>query len=281
MKKDKKQAVPAPGTETQTLWLSIAPGITVIAVVMLVLFAVVFALLWRSGMLPPYLGGIFSPSGSETESPASASAEISLGSNTDRTFSDENFFTPKFTDAAGNKDKIAEILRSIAGYDCYRQIIVVSHGENKSENVTICQNGEKYRVESEGKLVICDGETVYVRTEVNGYLQYETTWSAASGQFRPEDETGLSTLADILAEIEASSVVPEFGYDDSDKVITLDGVRDKTAVRSYGISYETGIVLFESAVTSGGEILYRRYTTSYTIDPEFAADTFAVPQSAE
>lgn len=279
MRKDKKQASPESGAETQTPWLSIAPGITVIAAVMLALFAVVFVLLWRSGMLPSYLGGLFSPSGGKTGLLESTDNEISLGGDAGQSFSGENFYTPDFSDVAGNKDKITELLRSVSPHDCYQQVLAVDYGSDAWEHITVWRDGEKYRVESEGKLVVCDGETVYIRKEVNGFIRYEYTWSAASGQFTPESEAGVSSLEDIIAEIEASSGIPEFSYDDPDKMITLDGVEDEALVRSYGILYETGIVLFESAATAEGDVLYRCYTTSYVLNPEFSADTFVIPQA--
>lgn len=278
IKKNKKQSVPEPGTQTQTPGLSIIPGITVIAMVMLVFFAAVFVLLWRFGMLPSYLGGIFSPSGGKTGLPESAYNEINLGGDADWNFSDENFYTPDFSDVAGDKEKIAEAIRSIAVYDCYRQNIVINYGMHASKNLTICCDGEKYRVESPKKLVVCDGETVYLRLEVNDSFQYEHTWSAASGHFTLKSETELPTVADILAEIEASDHIPDFSYDDVDKVMVLSDIGDETVTRSYGISCETGMVLFGLATKAGGEILYQWRTVFYDFDPEFSADMFTVPQ---
>ena len=278
MKKNKKQPVSESGAETQTPWLSILPGITVIAVVMLVFFAAVFILLWRFGMLPSYLGGIFPPSGGKTGLPESTYDEINLGGDADWHFSDENFFTPDFSNVAGDKEKIAEAIRSIAVYDRYRQNIVIDYDAHTSKSLTICRDGEKYRVESPKKLVVCDGETVYLQLEVNDSLRYEHTWSAASGQFTLESETGLPTAADILAEIEGADRVPDFSYNDVDKVMVVSGIGDETAVWSYGISCETGMVLFGIKTKPEGEILYQWHTVFYDFDPEFSADTFAVPQ---
>lgn len=252
----------------------LAPGIATITAVLFLLFAGVFVLLGRAGMLPDDLRGIFAPSEEETDDFDSSSGAIRLAEDAGNVFSDENFFTPDFSEAARDREKLAEVLQSIDVCVRYRQVLDVDSG---AETLTILRDGDKYRVESKGKLVVCDGETVYLRMEPDVGLCYERVWSVAEGRFRFEDETGLSSLSEIVAKLEASPTA-DCSYNETDKVIVLDGVMDAGTFWSYGISFETGIVLFESAVTGENDILFRRYTLSYTVDPDFEEDAFVIPQ---
>lgn len=272
MKKKRKAASPE-----REAGFPLAPGIATIAAVLLLLFAAAFAMLGRAGMLPDYLRGIFATSEEKTDDSASSPGAIRLAGDEGNGFSDENFFTPDFSEVARDREKLTEVLQSIDACVRYRQILAVDFGE-ETDTVTILRDGDKYRVESKEKLVVCDGETVYLRMEPDDGLSYERVWSVAEGRFRFEDETGLSSLTEIVAKLEASPTAADCSYNETDKVIALDGVMDAEASRSYGISFETGIVLFESAVTTENEILFRRYTLSYTVDPDFDEDAFVVPQ---
>lgn len=287
MKKNNSKAVSE--AEKHPVGLSIAPGIAVISAVLLMLFVSMFFLLEKNGMLPSYLSWIFSAKSDETSPNASDRGKIRFEGIPDGSLSEENYFSPDFSDFSGSLDELTALLDSIESNSIgarYIQHIGIRQGDSgtaysyknrASENTTIYRDGEKYRIESDGKLIICDGEQVYSKTGL-----YEMTYRV-SDRFTLENNAGTVSIKDIKAELKQlgeSEKMPDFSYDDRSKVIFLNKLSTAGGIyRSYEISYETGLIISEIVSSSDGNVLYYMYTIEYNTDPNFTGDEFILPEN--
>ncbi len=256
--------------------LSIIPGITVIAILLAAVFAVLFIFLWRSDMTVIYFGGIFSPSETSQKMEGSAGS-IVLPLDEGETFGEEHRLSPDFSALSEDPAGIVSLLRSVRPAECYEQTLSVSYNEGEAVTVTVYRDGDRYRVESPERLVICDGETVYLRQSVEDIGVYEHRWSVKESAFSPQHDLGVPFLADIIADVENSEVPPSMTFDEKDKVILLSGIQKDGMVNAVSVTFETGMVLYVSSSTTDGNHLYRCFNTAYTIDPAFPGETFAVP----
>lgn len=256
--------------------LSIIPGITVIAVLLAAVFAVLFIFLWRSDMTVIYFGGIFSPSEPPQKTEGSAGS-IVLPPNEGETFGEEQRLTPDFAALSEDPDGIVTLLRSVRPVECYEQTLSVSYNEGEAVTVTVYRDGDRYRVETPERLVICDGETVYLRQTAEDIGVYEHRWSVKESAFSPQHDLGIPFLSDIIAEVENSETPPSVTFDEKDKVILLSGIRKDGMVNAVSVTFETGMILYVSSSTADGDHLYRCFNTAYTLDPVFPQETFMVP----
>ncbi len=256
--------------------LSILPGVAVIAVFLAAVFVALFIFLWRADMMVMVLGGIFSSSGKQ-ESGGEAAANIHLPPPETHAVSDEIFLTPDLSHLPEDKEGIASLLRSIPPCERYKQMLSVSYNEGGETTITVFRDGERYRVESEVYLVICDGKTVYLRQNTKGTKPYEHHWDVADSEFSLNHEMGIPFIQDIILSVENSETTPNVDFNDIEKLVLLNEITENDVVKTISMTYETGMILYFSAETTDGKSLYRCLSTSYTIDPMFSPDTFAVP----
>ncbi len=263
-KKEKKQAHE----------LSVVPGVTVIALAFAAVFVVLFLFLWRSGMMVSVFGGIFSSSAEEGSEGERGSIELPESSGI--SFDDEHFYTPDLTELPEDKAGIAALLRAVRSCERYEQTLSVSYNEGTAVTVKVLRDGNRYRVETENMLVICDGELVYLR-ELGGIGPYEHRWRVTESDFSVKDEMGIPFLEDIISAVENSTTTPRINFDERDKVLLLSDITENDLVKAVSITLETGMVTYVSAAMADGTHLYRCFNTSYSIDPVFPAGAFTVP----
>ncbi len=278
-KPERKKKAESGGGSLHGEQLSIVPGVTVIGAVFFALFVGMLFLLQRVGMLPPYLHFLF-PNQSEAGEETLVEGAVTLSTESDFGFSEEVFLTPDYS--LVSKEDLPDVLRAIVPCLRYRQELV-RESDGLREAVTILRDGARYRVEKEGKLVICDGESVYVRTD---WYEYTYAVDGAGGRFTPESEAGIPDAEAVASEIASAPSSVTFSFDERDKILMVEYEGG-----SYGISLESGLVLTETAVrsptTDGGTAgepepprAYRMYTTFYTIDPDFPDGIFVIPEES-
>ncbi len=274
MKNNKKQK--ASQKETQ---LSIVPGITVIALIMAAVFAVLFIFLWRSDKVTLYFAGIFSSSSDPADDGNSSVGDIRLPAESGVTLSEDLFYTPDFTEAGASRESIADFLRTVRCADCYEQMFMVSYQSGPTAIVSVLRNGDKYRVETSDVIVVCDGSTVYLRRTVEEGGSYEHRWNVGEGAFSVENEIGIPSLEDIIAGVEQSEMRPVMTFDDRKKALSIMGIGEGDLVKEATVAYETGIVLKAFVKSWTGDTLYQCSSVFYTLNPEFPEEAFAIPMS--
>lgn len=145
------------------------------------------------------------------------------------------------------------------------RVINAYGGEADIQKYTLTVNGTRYRLESDYKTVLCDGNktctiTETYRTELDGTV------------FTPEYEVGITSLADVKEAAEKGSVTYS-GRTGEEKLLLIVSEDAESGVLSeYTVSVETGIVMTERSYVNGE--LYRAVVTDY-------ADVFAALDLAE
>lgn len=274
MKNNKKQK--SSQKETQ---LSIVPGITVIALIMAAVFAVLFIFLWRSDKVTLYFAGIFTSSSDPAHDGEPSSGDIRLPAESGVTLSEDRFYTPDFSEAGASRESIADFLRTVRCADCYEQTFLMSYQSGTTAIVSVLQNGDKYRVESTDVLVVCDGSTVYMRRNAENGISFEHRWNVADGAFSVENEIGIPSLDDIIAGVEQSEMRPVMTFDKRKKALSLMGILEEDLIKEVTLAYETGIVLQVFVKTWSGETLCQCSSIFYTLNPEFPEGAFEIPMS--
>ena len=265
--------------EARTTQLSIIPGITVIAVVMAAVFAVLFLLLWRSDNVILYFGGFFSSSAQSSGDGNSSAGELRIPYETDMILSDDRFFTPDFEESAKTVDGISELLGTVRRHDRYKQTFMVSYRSGSPEMVSVLRDGDRYRIESSDVLIVCDGHIVYMRRQIDGEIAFTNRWNLSEGAFSPENEIGIPTFESIIYGVELAESLPILTYDERKKTITLEEITEGEIIRAVTLTYETGMILSAFAETADGEPLAQCRSMFYTMNPEFSADDFLVPMT--
>lgn len=273
-KKIKKE----PPSEVQISELSIVPGISVIAGIMAVIFAALFFVLWRADHITLYFAGFLSPS-SQYSDEGNEGDIIKLPMQSNGIVGDDLLFTPDFAAVPGNLQEISAVLHSVRQHDTYEQTFSLSYREGKPAQISFLRDGNKYRIEGEGLLVVCDGNTVYMRKSGGGLISFENRWNVDEGMFSAEHEIGIPSLEEIVEGVENSETVPDFNFDDGAKSIMLSNINRNGVQKAYILSYETGIVRYAAAVSDDGVHLYQCESVKCTLDPVFAEDAFRIPMS--
>lgn len=137
------------------------------------------------------------------------------------------------------------------------------------ERTNVSRRGEKYRIETDSRLVICDGETVYRREGM-----VEMTLPASETSFHAEAGlTPLETIQNGAADASAA-------YDDPGNIKYIKVTAHDGEIRSeYEISIETGIPVTERSYL--GSAVYRMILTdslSVFAADELPDDHFEIPE---
>ena len=155
-----------------------------------------------------------------------------------------------------------ETLASLTEWESYvREFRVINsyNEETDSRRYVLTVSGDRFRLESDSKTILCDGTTMYIitatyRTPLNGTV------------FTLENEIGITPLSEIKTIAEKGSVTYPMGDDKHLLIVSEDaelGILDE-----YLVSVETGIVMSERSYIGG--TLYRAVITD-SVDV-FAAD---------
>ncbi len=241
----------------------------VIAAVVTLIFVLFLLLLMKLGVVTPpaFLNSVFGTvpaSGQTGEVRKSAIPDFSA----DAVSSEERYYTFPL-DAR-------ETLAALTEPESYvREFRVInSYGsEADSQKYTLTVRGNRYRLESDFKTVVCDGETACTitgtyRTVLNGTV------------FTPENEIGITSLAEIKTAAEKGSVTyPDRTRAEKTLLVTTEDA-ESGILSEYVVSLETGVVMAERSYVGGK--MYRAVVTD-TVDI-FAADDlpddfFEIPEA--
>ncbi len=143
--------------------------------------------------------------------------------------------------------------------------------KTNTEFLTISRDGNSYRIEGEGRLVICDGEKLYVK---EGFGSAITDCS----YFSLEKETGLTSLVTIQNSVAEENVI--YNISDNERLLIAKISDSKNNVlKEYAISLEEGIVLSEKT-TYMNSVVYRTVETDEIdlfVADGFPSDYFTIP----
>ncbi len=155
--------------------------------------------------------------------------------------------------------KTLEALTEPESYVREFRVINSYGGETDLQKYTLTVRGDCRRLESDFKTVICDGTNICTITETYRTLLNNTV-------FTPENEIGITTLADIKAAAEKGSVAyPDRTRAEKTLLVTAEDA-ESGILSEYVISLETGVVMAERSYLRGE--MYRAVVTD-------AVDIFA------
>lgn len=167
-----------------------------------------------------------------------------------------------------------ETLAGLTTWDSYvREFRVINAygGEADIQKYTLTVNGNKYRLESDFKTVICDGENTHTITGTYRTQIDDTV-------FTPEYEVGITSLADVKEAAEKGSVTYSDHNGDEKILLIISEDAESGVLAEYTVSIETGIVLTERSYVNGE--LYRAVITDSTdvfAATELPEDFFKIP----
>ena len=157
-----------------------------------------------------------------------------------------------------------EMLASLEERDAYvREFRVINsyNGETDIQKYTLTVNGNRRRLESDFKTVLCDGTSTWTITETYRAKVSDTV-------FTPEYEIGITSLQDVKTAAERGSVTySNRTYADKKLRIVAEDA-ESGILDEYIVSIETGIVIEERSYIAGE--MYRAVITD-AVDV-FAAD---------
>lgn len=223
----------------------ITSGFVVTAVTML-LFILLLLVLMKLGVIgtPAFLQNILGTG--ENPAPATENIENDLPDfSSDGVRTEDRYYTFSVDPR--------EILASLTEREAYvREFRVMNfYGEESDiSKYTLTVSGERYRLESDHKMVICDGETACTITGTYRSKLNDTV-------FTLENEIGITPLSAVKTAADKGSVT---FHSDGDKTLSIVSEDAETGVLSeYVVSIETGIVMSERSYLDGE--LYRAVVT--------------------
>lgn len=239
-------------------------GIVFVASGMLIFIMILLVLMKLDVVAPPFfLTSVFGGSGDGTE----------------QTPNDTQSGIPELTAAQTEEYYYTlpvdprEALAELVVQDSYvRELRVInSFGtEADVQKYTLTVDGDRLRLESDFKTVICDGTAVYVATET-----YRTKLD--NSLFTPEYEVGMTSLADVRAAAEKGSVAYSGRMGDEKALLIISEDAESGVLTEYSVSLETGIVMTERSYINGE--LYRAVVTdSVDVFAQVSDDLFEIPE---
>ncbi len=146
-----------------------------------------------------------------------------------------------------------ETLAALTEWESYvREFRVINsyNEETDSRRYVLTVDGDRFRLESDSKTILCDGTAIYTitatyRTPLNGTV------------FTLENEIGITPLSEIKAIAENGSVTYPTGDDKHLLIVSEDA--ELGILSEYLVSVETGIVMSERSYIGG--TLYRAVVT--------------------
>lgn len=234
----------------------VSMGVLITAALILLIAAAVF-FLWYSGIF----SGDDNPD-SEAAETAGTLNGLEENPETEVTFYDGYELTPKeLLDTLRETDSFVWNYRNVEAWETSYYTV---------ERITAARKDGKYRIESDSRLIICDGETVYRR---EGML--EMTLDASLTDFYTE--AGLTPL-DTIRNLPDGEVVSISADDVKNVRYIRMTVQDGDYRTEYKISVESGIPVEERSYF--GNAVYRMVITdsvSVFAAEELPADYFVIP----
>ncbi|MGN1346714.1 MAG: hypothetical protein ACI4V1_08005 [Eubacteriales bacterium] len=224
-------------------------AVTILIFVLALLLLMKFGIVNAPAFLRPVLG-IGEPS-EQTAEPVGNDLPDFGGAET---VTEEHYYTF----AADPRDILASLTETEA-YTREFRVINSYDGEVDLLRYTLTVNGSRFRLVSDRKTVLCDGETICTIAET-----YQTTLNGTG--FTLENEVGITSLTEVRTAAEKGSVTY---YSSNGKMLLVLSEDAETGVLAeFLVSIETGIVMSERFYLDGE--LYHAVLTD-TVDV-FAAD---------
>lgn len=154
--------------------------------------------------------------------------------------------------------------------------ILTVYGENRNiESVTVTKYGEKYKAESDSRVIIYDGETLYIShgAEILKTTQEKSTYF---------EETGATSLEEIRTMAnDKESYKTGFSVSTDGRLIeaVVEDLTHEGLKMEFEISLESGIVLSERSYLN--DSVYRTvFTESFDLlsEDELAENIFRIPE---
>lgn len=146
-----------------------------------------------------------------------------------------------------------ETLASLTEWDAYvREFRVINsyNEETDSRRYVLTVKGDRFRLESDSKTILCDGTTTYTITTT-----YRTPLDGTV--FTLENEIGITPLSEIKEIAEKGSVT--YPMDDNKHLLIVSEDAELGTLSEYLVSVETGVVMSERSYIGG--TLYRAVVT--------------------
>lgn len=170
--------------------------------------------------------------------------------------------------AEKNTDDPFSLIIEIMSYKREFRIISIYNNEYSVEKYTLIKKDDSFRVTSDSKTVICDGERLYIENPA-GYI---TTDAAVNSMY---SEIGITPLSLIIEKSDQASIK----ISDDGKYLTVILDADDYGISyEYKISVESGIVTEEHSYMDG-ELFRSVVTDSYDIFSTDISDSglFRIP----
>lgn len=154
--------------------------------------------------------------------------------------------------------------------------MLTSYSENRNaESVTITKHGEKYKAESESRIVIYDGETLYINygSEVLKKTADTSTYYEEIGM------TSLDEVRAMMQDAEKYSSSFKSSADGRFIEVTVNDLENEGLSMKFEISIESGFVISERLYLN--DVVYRTVLTEtydLSADDRISDDTFRIPE---
>ena len=233
----------------------ITSGVVLAAVIVLIAVLLVL-LLTKTGVIPPSFLHSLLGNGEAAEQTEEVGTSVLPDFSADSAAAVEHYYTfsvdPRETLAAlTERDSYVREFRVINSYG----------GEADSQKYTLTVSGDRCRLESDFKTVLCDGTTTCTITDT-----YRTKLDGTV--FTPENEIGITSLEDVKAMAEKGSVTYPSRSSDNKTLLIVAENAESGILYEFAVSVETGIVMAERSYI-GGEMYRAVITDSVDI---FGAD---------
>ncbi len=231
------------------------PGIVVISLVILGITLALFLLI-RSGILVPHRGN-----GDDDGEMVGIIPDMDEPGRTEAGYYDDlELEAGELLGRLTETEKYLWVFRSIEAWE----------NEYTVERVIITRDGEKYRIEKEDLLVICDGENIYRR---EGMM--EAVYPASVSDLCAE--AGLTSLSAVRETAADPNYTVKIEYDDPVNPRNIRVSRSRGTWRDeFVVSIETGIPVTERSYM--GSMAYRMILTdSISADAEIDGKNFLIP----
>lgn len=235
--------------------------ITTVVLAVIVIAALVFVL-WSGGAFDKWFGGADDDSGASEVSTA-------IPDMTPVTRAD----APVSYYESDQNDPLADVVEQNSYIRTAR--IVVSHEDTiGSERITVTKQGEKYKAESDSRMMIFDGETLYVSCSAYSL----STQTDSSSYYH---ETGMTSVDDIRAMIaDSENYSSSYQVSEDGKIISvsINDLADENDLQmEFDISLEGGIVTYERFYID--ETIYRTVVTdTFELTENIADNAFDIPE---
>lgn len=208
-----------------------------------------------------------------------------FGDNENYAEGESSVFIPEMTVGEENDEQdfyyernTEDPLADVKELDSYIRTVrmLTSYGEERNiESVTVTKKGEKYKAESDSRIMIYDGETLYINYgfEILKIPTEDSTYYEEIGV------TSLETVRSMVGDTEHYKTVFEVSADNRIIKVSLSDLVNEGLTMRFEISAESGFVISERFYLND-EAYKTVLTESFDIlpDNDISDETFLIPE---